>query len=139
MASVKVSDRINATAERVWDLVGDFGGIGRFSKGFKSVTCTGSGVGAIRTITLPNDTQMQERCELLDAAHRTLDYAIIAGPMPIANYLARIQLFEDGDGTRIEWGSTFDPNGISEAQAVAMIEGVYKGGIAGLKKALSAA
>jgi len=137
MASVKISDRIDAPADKVWDLVGDFGGIGRFSKGFKSVTCAGSGVGAIRTITLPNDTQMQERCELLDAARRTLDYAIIAGPMPIANYLARIQLFEDGDGTRIEWGSTFDPNGISEAQAVAMIEGVYKGGIAGLKKALA--
>ncbi len=136
MASVKVSDRIGASADKVWDLVGDFGGIERFSKGFKAITCTGSGVGAIRTITLPNDAQMQERCELLDVARRTLDYSIVAGPMPIANYLARIQLFEDGDGTRIEWGSTFDPNGIPEAQAVAMIEGVYKGGIVGLKKAL---
>jgi hypothetical protein len=138
MASVKVSDRIAASADRVWDLIGDFGGIGRFSKGFKGITCTGNGVGAIRTITLPNDVQMQERCELHDAACRTLDYSIVAGPMPIANYLARIQLFEDGDGTRIEWSSTFDPNGIAEPQAVAMIEGVYKGGIAGLKKALAA-
>jgi carbon monoxide dehydrogenase subunit G len=139
MASVKISDRIHASADRVWDLVGDFGGIARFSRGFKSVTCTGSGVGAVRTITLPNDVQMQERCELHDAARRTLDYSIVGGPMPIANYLARIQLFEDGDGTRIEWSSTFEPKGIGEAQAIAMIEGVYKGGIAGIKKALASA
>ncbi len=137
MASVKISDRISASADRVWELVGDFGGIERFSKGFKSVTCKGTGVGAVRTITLPNDAQLQERCELLDAKRRTLDYSIVAGPIPVANYLARIQLFEDGDGTRVEWSSTFDPNGIPEAQAVGMIEGVYKSGIAGLKKALA--
>ena len=137
MPSVKITDRINAPADKVWDLVGDFGGIERYSKGFKSVTCTGSGVGAVRTITLPNDAQIQERCELLDAARRTLDYSIIAGALPLTNYRARIQLFEDGDGTRIEWSSSFEPKGIPDAQGVSMVEGIYKGGIAGLKKALS--
>jgi carbon monoxide dehydrogenase subunit G len=136
MASVKISDRINAPADKVWDLVGDFGGIGRFSKGFKSITCTGSGVGAIRTITLPNDTQMQERCELLDAARRTLDYSIIAGALPLTGYLARIQLADDGDATRIEWSSTFEPKGITDAQGIAMVEGIYTGGIKGIKQAL---
>lgn len=136
MASVKISDRIDASADRVWDLLGDFGGIERYAKGLKSVTCTGSGVGAVRTITLPNGAQVQERCELLDAARRTLDYAIIAGALPFTNYLARIQLFEDGSGTRIEWSSSFEPKGIPDAQGIAMVEGIYKSGIAGIKQAL---
>ena len=136
MASVKISDRINASADKVWDLIGDFGGIERYSKGFKSVTCVGAGVGAIRTITLPNDAQIQERCELLDAARRTLDYSIIAGALPLTGYLARIQLSEDGDGTRIEWSSSFEPKGIPEAQGIAMVEGIYKSGIAGIKQAI---
>lgn len=136
MASVKVSDRINAPVEKVWDLIGDFGGISRFSAGFKSVTCEGAGVGAIRTITLPNDAQIEERCERLDAASHTLDYAIVGGAVPVKNYLARIQLFADGDGTRIEWSSRFEPLGITDAQGVTMMEGTYKGGIKGLKKAL---
>ena len=139
MASVKITDRIAASADKVWDLVGDFGGIQRFSAGIKSCTVEGQGVGAVRTIELPNGMKMQERCELLDAARRTLDYSITAGPMPIANYLARIQLAEDGDGCRIEWSSSFEPKGIPEPQAITMIEGVYKGGIAGLKKAVGAA
>jgi carbon monoxide dehydrogenase subunit G len=136
MASVKVSDRIDAPADKVWDLIGDFGGISRYSTGFKSVTCEGRGVGAVRTITLPNEAQIQERCELLDPVRRTLDYSIVAGSLPLTGYLARIQLFEDGAGTRIEWSSTFEPKGISEAQGIAMVEGIYKGGIKGLKKAL---
>ena len=136
MASVKISDRIHASADKVWDLVGDFGGIQRFSAGIKSCTTTGAGVGAVRTLELPNGVSLQERCELLDATRRTLDYSIIAGPLPLSNYLARIQLFEDGDGTRIEWSSSFEPKGISEAQGISMVEGIYKGGIAGLKKAL---
>jgi len=136
MASVKVSDRIDAPVEKVWDLIGDFGGIQRYSSGFKSVTCTGSGVGAVRTITLPNDAQIQERCELLDAARRTLDYSIIAGALPLTGYLARIQLAEDGAGTRIEWSSSFEPKDISDAQGIAMVEGIYTGGIKGIKKAL---
>jgi carbon monoxide dehydrogenase subunit G len=138
MASVKISDRIHASADRVWELIADFGGIERYSKGFKSVSCTGAGVGAVRTITLANDAQIQERCERLDPAHRTLDYSIIAGALPLTSYLARIQLFEDGDATRIEWSSSFEPKGITEAQGVAMVEGIYKGGIGGLKKALGA-
>jgi carbon monoxide dehydrogenase subunit G len=138
MASVKITDRIDAPADRVWDLVGDFGGITRFARGFKSVTCEGQGVGALRTITLPNDAQIVERCELLDAARRTLDYSIVSGPMPVASYLARIQLFEDGDATRIEWSASFEPKGVPEAQAVAMVEGTYKGGVAGIKRALAA-
>ena len=138
MASVKVSDRINAPIEKVWDLVGDFGGIQRYSSGFKSVQCTGAGVGAIRTITLPNDAQIQERCELLDAARHTLDYSIVAGALPLTGYLARIQLAQDGDGTRIEWSSSFEPKGISDSQATTMVEGIYTGGIKGIKKALGA-
>ena len=136
MASVKISDRIPAATSDVWDLISDFGGIERYSSGFQSVTCIGSGVGAVRTITLPNGAQIQERCELLDPARRILDYAIVAGALPLTDYSARIQLFEDGAGTRIEWSSSFEPKGISEAQGVAMVEGIYKGGIAGIRKAL---
>lgn len=139
MASVKISDRIEASADKVWDLVGDFAGVQRFSAGLTSCTTEGAGVGAVRTLELASGAKLQERCELLDAARRTLDYSILSGPLPIASYLARIQLFEDGDGTRIEWSSSFEPKGITEAQGIAMIEGVYKGGIAGLKKALASA
>ncbi|HVH06019.1 MAG TPA: SRPBCC family protein [Myxococcota bacterium] len=137
MASVKVTDRIEASADRVWDLVGDFGGIQRFSAGIESVSVAGEGVGAVRTITLPGGMSLHERLEARDPATRTLQYSIVgAHPMPFSDYLATIRLTEEGAATQIEWSSDFAPKPGAEGQAATIIEGIYRGGIAGLKKAL---
>jgi carbon monoxide dehydrogenase subunit G len=138
MVSVKVSERIDATAEQVWDLFRDFGGIQRFSAGIEKVEVTGSGIGAVRTLSLPGGLTLQERLEAFDDAGRRLQYAIVGGPIPVTNYLATIEVTDEGKGCRMDWSSQFEPKGISDDQGRAMIEGVYKGGIAGVKKALGA-
>ena len=138
MASVKVTDRIEASADRVWDLVADFGGIQRFAAGIESVSVAGEGVGAVRTITLPGGTTLQERLETRDPATRTLQYAIVGEhPMPFTTYLATIRITEDGPAARIEWSGELTPKPSAEAQAKTIVESVYQSGIAGLKKALS--
>lgn len=136
MVSVKVSERVEASADQVWDLFRDFGGIQRFTSGFEKVEVSGSGIGAVRTITLPGGAALQERLEAFDERGRKLQYAIVGGPIPVANYLATIEVRDEGKACRIDWSSHFEPKGISDDQARAMIEGVYKGGIAGVKKAL---
>jgi len=139
MASVKVTDRIGAGADSVWGLLRDFGGIKKFSTTIESCTVEGEGVGAVRTITMPGGLQLQERLESFDDAGRTLQYAIIGeNPLPFTDYLSTIRLSEDGDGTSVEWSSTFEPKGIPEEQAGKIIEGIYTGGIAGMKSALGA-
>jgi hypothetical protein len=139
MSSVKVSDRIGASVDQVWDLVRDFGGIQRFAAAIESVSVQGEGVGAVRTLTMPGGVTLQERLEALDDGARTLRYAIVGQhPFPFSDYLATIRLSEDGDGCQIEWSSTFTPRAGAESQAAAMVEGIYRGGIAGLKKTLGA-
>jgi hypothetical protein len=137
MASVKVTDRIGASADRVWDLVRDFGGIQRFASAIESVSVQGEGVGAVRTLTMPGGVTLHERLEGLDDASRTLRYAIVGThPLPFDDYLATIRLSEDGDGCQIEWSSHFEPRAGAESQASGLVEGIYRGSIAGLKKAL---
>jgi carbon monoxide dehydrogenase subunit G len=136
MVSVKVSERVETTADRVWDLFRDFGGIQRFSAGIEKVEVTGSGIGAVRTLSLPGGLSLQERLEAFDDRGRRLQYAIVAGPIPVSNYLATIEVKDEGKACRIDWSSHFEPKGITDDQGRAMIEGVYKGGIAGVKKAL---
>lgn len=139
MASVKVTDRIAASADRVWDLVCDFGGIGRWAAAVESVTVAGEGIGAVRTIGLPGGVKLQERLEASDDRTRTLSYSIVGShPLPFDDYLATIRLAEDGDGCQIDWSSTFEPRAGAESPAAGMVEGIYRGGIAGLKKALGA-
>jgi carbon monoxide dehydrogenase subunit G len=138
MASVKVSERIEASADRVWGLLRDFGGIHRYAAGIETCTVEGEGVGAVRTLGLPGGAELQERLEALDDASRRLRYAIVAGPIPLSNYLATVEVRDEGEGCRVDWSSTFEPKGISEDQARGMVEGIYKGGIAGLRRLLGA-
>jgi hypothetical protein len=138
MASVKVTERVDASAEAVWDLLRDFGGVRRYSPAIEGCSVEGEGVGAVRTLTMPGGVSLQERLEAFDDAGRSLQYAITSGPLPMENYLATIRVREEGDGCTIEWSSTFDPKGVSDEQAVGMVEGIYNGGIQGIKKTLGA-
>jgi hypothetical protein len=137
MGSVKVVETVNASADRVWELFRDFGGITRFSQGIESCTVEGEGLGAVRTIAM-GALKLQERLEAFDDGGRTLSYAIIGDhPLPFDNYLSTIKVVDQGDACTVEWSSTYDPKG-TEDQASGIIQGIYKGGIAGIKKALGA-
>jgi hypothetical protein len=137
MGSVKVVETVNASADRVWELFRDFGGITRFSQGIESCTVEGEGLGAVRTIAM-GALKLQERLEAFDDDGRTLSYAIIGDhPLPFDNYLSTIKVADQGDACTVEWSSTYDPKG-TEDQASGIIQGIYKGGIAGIKKTLGA-
>ncbi len=135
MATVKVTERLEASADSVWDLFRDFGGVDRYSKGIERCEVEGDGVGAVRTLAMGAIT-LQERLEAFDDAGRRLQYSIVSGPLPFENYLATVEVSEDGNGCRVDWSSTFDPTGVTEEQAIGIVEGVYKGGIAGIRETL---
>ena len=40
---------------------------------------------------------------------------------------------------RVDWQGTFEPDGVPEEQAQAMVRGIYTGGIAGARKLLGVA
>ena len=82
------------------------------------------------------EAHLQGHLDRLPAADHA-SRAIVGGPIPVTGYLATIEVKDEGPkACRIDWSSHFEPKGISEEQGRAMIEGVYKGGIAGVKKAL---
>jgi len=140
MAQVKVSEPVNAPADQVWALLGDFGG-GPAKWGgpmIESVRVEGSGVGAVRTIGLPGGGTIQERCEGYDAAGRALTYAIIgASPIPIRDYLSTCRVVATGPKeSRVDWEGRFEPAGVPDEDAQALVRGIYTGGIAAVRKLL---
>lgn len=140
MSDVVVTDVLPARVDRVWDVVKDFGGSQRWNPGaVRAIAIEGKGIGAVRTITLPGDAVLQEKLERLDEAARCFSDSITGeSPLPLTDYEATIRLSEEGpDNCRIEWSSSFAPAGISEDQARSMVEGIYTGGIVGLKQALA--
>lgn len=139
MGSVKVVDSVEASADRVWGLLRDFGGIDRIAQGIEGCEVEGEGVGAVRTLSLAGGLRLQERLEAFDDPGRTLSYAIIGKhPLPLDNYLSTVRVVEESDARcTIEWGSSYDAKG-PEAEVSKMVEGIYRGGIKGIRKALGA-
>lgn len=139
MASVQVQDRLNASIDQVWQLVADFGGIGKWIDPslVKSCEADGNNVGAMRTIVLADGGVVKERLDALEPGARRFTYAIVGeSPIPVDNYSATVKLTEADGGTQIDWVSTFEPRGISQAEAEEIVNGIYTGGIAGIRKAV---
>ena len=135
MSNASMTATINAPADAVWRNISDFNGAGKYIDLITNSTMEGSGVGAVRTLTLQDGGRIVERLESLDESARVLRYSIVDSPLPIDEYVSTIEVRDLG-GNRCElaWSSVFQPKGASEAEGRQIIEGIYSVGIDGLKK-----
>lgn len=139
MTRAAVEERIDASADTVWNLVQDFGGIMSWSNGaFHGLSVEGDGIGAIRTINVTSELQVQEQLKAHDDQGKQFTYAIIGdSPLPMRDYLATMKIVPiDDSSCTVDWSATFEPD-VEAEKAIAIVEGIYNNGIAGIKKALS--
>lgn len=129
MSKANVIETVDASAAAVWQIISDFGGV-EPNELIASCDVEGAGVGAVRTIGLNGGGEIIERLESFDATAQVFSYAIINEcPLPVKNYLSTVQVSDAGGKASIDWSSSFDAHGAPEADVVALIEGIYKGGI----------
>jgi mxaD protein len=132
---VKLQATISAEAGKVWETVGDFNALPKFVAAAIKSEMRGEGLGALRTLTLPDGQQIVEKLESYDAQAKTLEYSILSGPLPVQNYRSAMKITATGrDECTLEWSSSFTPRGVSEDKAREAIEAIYVMGFDGLKK-----
>ncbi|MDR3557794.1 MAG: SRPBCC family protein [Syntrophobacteraceae bacterium] len=136
MSKVSMNTRLNASADAVWKVLREFNGLPVFIAAIKESTMEGSGVGAVRTLTLEGGgPPIVEKLEALDDQAKTFSYSIVTSPLPLTNYLAKVETIDLGASQcEVKWQSTFEPHGATEAEAVKVIEGVYSAAFEGLHK-----
>lgn len=71
-----------------------------------------------------------ERLEDQGASHYS--YTFVESPLPLNNYHSTIRVSPKGSGCVVDWQGSFEPAGISEEEAIALIGGVYDAGLAAL-------
>ena len=138
MTTVTVSEDIDGKASAVWAALSDFGGI-KVGGPVTSVAVEGQGVGMVRTIGLGGG-KVVERLDRHDASAMVFAYSITNHdcPLPVAGYSATVTIADRGNGVcNVNWSGTFQPKGAPEAEASKIIEGIYRGGIAGARKAVA--
>jgi hypothetical protein len=140
MANIVVSGEIEAPVGALWQLLLNFGEIG-WMQGVTKVETTGEGVGMTRHIYAGGDTSINEVLESIDEAKQQIGYAIPENvPMPVTDYHATCTAVDLGDGRcRLDWGCSFEPDGVDEATAKANVEGMYGVLISWVKSSLEGA
>lgn len=137
MTTVTVNEDIRGKAADVWARLSDFGGI-KVGGPVTSVDVEGQGVGMIRTIGMGGG-RIVERLDRHDAQAMVFAYSILNDdcPLPVRQYAATVKVTDKGDGTcNVDWTGTFEVKGAPEADAMKIVEGIYRGGIAGARKAV---
>lgn len=141
MAHAQVAHDFSVPIETLWGLIGDFGNMTAWGgPNLKSCVQEGSGIGALRTLTvaMPNgDMVIIDRLEAQTPL--SYSYSIVKSALPYVSYLAKMQVSATGDAQcRLTWSSTFEPRGMDEAQSIAFTEGMYRRGIELMERALRA-
>jgi len=133
--SVSMSTELDAAPAEVWKVVGDFGAVDKFIAVVESVDVEGEGVGAVRTLHLPEGATVTETLDAWDADAMSYSYTINESPMPIEGYVATmtVSALEDRT-TKFDWSSKFKARGASDADARKSVTDIYEMGLAGLEK-----
>ncbi|MGW7544936.1 SRPBCC family protein [Streptomyces sp. NPDC054770] len=136
MTAARATLDVQHPADRVWQLIGGFGALPDW---LPYITASRSSQGGrLRTLTNAEGGVIVERLEAFDATARSYTYSIEQAPFPVTGYRSTLQVVErGGDGCRVEWSGTFTPDGVTDVEATALFEGIYRDGLAVLAQTLA--
>lgn len=143
---------IDAPADKVWAMAGDFGGIERWSPGTESsrlVLRSRNETGAIRQLLRRSDgTRVTEKLLDYDPYNRRMAYTYVDGEVRATDYYSELVVKEAGpERSVVEWRGRFrrlaywtdePPPGKDDKAALDFLNGAYRSGLESLKKVLEA-
>lgn len=148
---------INAPAEKVWDIIKNFGDMSWHPDIFNTTSNGGNAKGATRVLTLKDGATITEELKKYDEAKKTYAYKITdistaktivhAGveekvpALPVDNYSASIEVEAKGDTSVVSWTAGYyraytnnnPPVEMNEETANAAVGAVIKTGLFNLK------
>lgn len=131
---------ISTSPNAVWETIANFHNMSWAANVITSLDIVGDKkgyeVGAKRIL----NKAFHETLTSVDAEKLTFSYSIDDGPGPVAkeavsNYIGVVKLSSSGDGTLVEWSSTFDTS--SESEVVEFCDPIYQALLSALKQTLS--
>lgn len=120
---------VPASAEAVWDVVGDPGAIDRWIPNV--VTCRFDG--EVRRCELASGGTAVERVVARRPERREYEYEYEDGPLRMRSYRSRVRVEPADGGCVVDWRAELEAEDPADTPALAQrIEASYRAGIAGL-------
>jgi uncharacterized protein YndB with AHSA1/START domain len=128
---------LNASPEKVWEVVGAFGSIHEWHPAIAKCEVFEIEGTTRRRLTTADGVELLEKLLTHDDAAMSYTYSIEESPLPVLGYVAEIRVATDADGTWIGWLSRFLPKGVSDADGRSVIMAIYEPGLANVKMLVS--
>ncbi len=136
---------INAPADKVWAVVGNFQDMSWLGIVAKTEGKGGNDVNATRTLTLKNGGTVEEQLDKYSAENHTYAYEITkvdVKVLPVNDYSSHITVTANGDKSTVEWKGAFyrgwmlndPPPDLTDEVSLKAITDLYTNGLADLKK-----
>lgn len=142
----KVSEtvEINAPADKVWKVVGNFQDASWIPVVEKTEGKGGNEPKATRTLTLKGGATVEEELAKYDAEKKSYMYRIDkvdVKVLPVNDYSSWIEVEPDGDKTKVTWRGAFyrgymnndPPPELNDEASKKAVDGLYKAGLENLK------
>jgi carbon monoxide dehydrogenase subunit G len=129
---------IPAPPAAVWALVGEFCAIGRWHPRVERCILSSDEDDdtvrvQIRGLVVKGGLGTVVEVETArDEAAMSYSYSFVQGPLPVGAYNASLAVRPNGAGSTVVWSGSFDAAGVSDAEALADMEGVYEQGLDGI-------
>lgn len=116
--------RLNAPADEVWSVVGDFAGFHKFITGLTHIEMTGSGVRSLRKKFFADGSLVVEQLNSHDAQRRVMTWTLIYATFNIENLWARMSVNALGEREcEAVWDIVGDPCTGTRQEFEAFIDG----------------
>ena len=142
---VEKSIIINASPDKVWAIVKDFGGFQKWQPLITESKVEKKGEDTIRALTLKSGGKVVERLKSIDEAAMKLKYEIVEGAVPVADYNSFIVVAKGSNPNEssVTWVGRFYrvyklnppiPAGQDDETALKAVTEMYDAGLPALKK-----
>ena len=136
LQTVAESVELTAAPDKVWALIGNFGGA--WHPLVARISVVGSGVGELRMIETRDGKEIVERLDVMDNGKRFYRYTNIAG-IPASHYTGMLEVKPKGTGCAVEWRAQFLANNQPDIVVRTIVGTLFKTGLESLKPRFGAA
>jgi hypothetical protein len=142
---VEKSITINASPDKVWAIVKDFGSFQKWEPLVTDIKLEKKGEDTLRTLTLKSGGKVIERLKGVDEEAMKLKYEIVEGSVPVADYNSFIVVTKGSNPneSNVTWVGRFYrvyklnppiPAGQDDESALKAVNEIYDAGLPALKK-----
>ncbi len=142
---VEKSITINASPDKVWAIVKDFGSFQKWEPLVTDIKLEKKGEDTLRTLTLKSGGKVIERLKGIDEEAMKLKYEIVEGSIPVADYNSFIVVTKGSNPneSNVTWVGRFYrvyklnppiPAGQDDESALKAVNEIYDAGLPALKK-----